>query len=607
MSHYWGCISLTNKFDARSVYTPMQKSMEFFKADAHVYFNTSEAVLANDLLFITPESVGQTQLCRNERFILVATCRLDNRPELAEKLGLSDTDTEYTYLLEAYTRFGKDCVKHLVGDFSFVVWDTHTRTLFMAKDQLGIRPLFYYQDTEKLVFATTMQAIKAVIKPVLNQRYIAIELKNYLQEVDDTFFENIHRFLPAHYAMADTPRGMYETVRYWELEAEDISAFRTEADLYAELNRRFTEAVVCRARTLKNVGCQLSGGLDSSAIAVLLSRNIAKERLHTYSFVLSDKTRPYSKRGIDEQGTQQAIIDYAGLLPQNHHKIEDFHFKDVYEQMERAHLIMGGMANSDCLWQDSLFMTASADNVGVMMSGFPGDEGVSCTGSTYFYEYFGNFDIPGIVRFFMKYPLRGPKRMLDYLRARRRGSTVKGYAQIQLGRNLLRADSPWHQQLKDESFLFYPTFKEWFKKQITRPHTCLRTESEGAYAITHGMATVYPMADIRLIRLVYSLPVEMFAPTTYNRVLFRNMCKDLLPDVVRLQPKFSGAMTLAFAEYWKKKSLEGLQAYQVTDPLQMLVPDKQLEPNADLMDMLLKLNYYYIDYFVNKYMPSETD
>ncbi|WP_259014521.1 asparagine synthetase B family protein [Emticicia fluvialis] len=607
MSHYWGCISLSSDFDATGIYHQMQKSMEFFKADAHVDYQSAEAVLANDIVFITPESVGQTQLCRNERYVLVATCRLDNRPELAQKLGLSETLTDYTYLLEAYIKFGKDCVKHIVGDFSFVVWDTHTRTLFMAKDQLGIRPLFYYQDAEKLVFSTTMQAIKAVITPVLNQRYIAIELKNYVQDYAPTFFENIHRFLPAHYALADTTRGVYETARYWELEAEDISGFRNEAELYTELNRRFTEAVVCRARTHKNVGCQLSGGLDSSAIAVLLSRNIPKQRLHTYSFVLSDKTRPYSERGIDEQGTQQAIIDYAGLLPQNHHKIEDFYFKDVYEQLERTDLVMGGFANSDCLWQDSLFKTASADNVGVMMSGFPGDEGVSCSGSNYYYDYFGNFDIPAIIRFFMKYPLRGPKRMLDYLRARWRGSLVKGYDKIQQGRNLLRADSPWHQQLKDESFLFYPTFKKWFKEQITRPHTCHRTESEGAYALTHGMETVYPMADIRLVRLAYSLPVEMFAPATYNRALFRNMCKDILPDAVRLQPKFSGAMTLAFAEYWKKKNIEDLKTYQVTDPLQMMLPDKRLAPDADLMDMLMRLNYYYIDYFVNKYMPAKAN
>lgn len=576
--------------------------MLFFKADAHVFFESAEVVLANDLLYTTPEAASQLGICRNERFILVATCRLDNRAALAEKLGLKETETDHQYLLAAFVAYGHDCVKHLLGDFSFAVWDTHARKLFIAKDHLGIKPLFYYQDEEKFVFSTAIHTIKSVVVPKLNEQYIAKELKCFLPDMEETFFANIHRFRPAHIAMVDATNGMHQPERYWELMPVDISAFTTTEARYAELRRLFTEAILCRTRTSKNIGVQLSGGLDSSAIASILARHIPKERLHTYAFVLSDKTRPYSENGIDEQATQQAMIAYAGLLPENHHKIEAFHFKDVFEEFERSNLIMGGHTNSDCIWQDTLFKTAAENNVGVMMSGFPGDECVSNSGARYYYDYIGNRDMKTLLQWLIKKPLRGPKWILDYYAAKKNGYYMKGYDKIQMSRSLLREDSPWHKLPPDGSYKFYPTFKELIKAQICRPHTAHRTESEGAYALSHGMETVYPLADIRLVAFVYSLPASMFAPEPYTRAVFRNMCIGLLPEHVRLQPKHSGAMTLAFAEYHQKKQFDELKDYKITDPLDMFCPVEKLRKNGDSVDNILALAYYSLDYHIKKYV-----
>lgn len=576
--------------------------MSFFNADAHVFFESDEASLANALLFTTPEAANLKNICRNDRFILVATCRLDNRNELSVKLGLKNSQTDHEYLLAAFVAYGPDCVKHLLGDFSFVVWDTQGRKLFMAKDHLGIKPLFYYQDEEKFVFSTTIHAIKSVIQAALNEQYIAKELKCYLPEIEETFFANIHRFRPAHSAIVDTIKGTFKQERYWELKQTDISAFKTDEALYEELKRLFTEAVVCRTRTLKNIGSQLSGGLDSSAITSILALNIPVNRIHTYAFVLSEKTRSYSERGIDEQATQQAMIQYAGLLPENHHRIEEFHFKDVFEEFERSNLIMGGHANSDCIWQDTLFKTAAEHNVGFIMSGFPGDECVSNSGSRYYYDYIGNRDLKELFNLLVKSPLRGTKKILDYYLAKKSGSYIRGYDKMQNSRSLLRKDSPWHQLPGDGSYKFYPTFKELLKAQICRPHTCHRTESEGAYALSHGMETVYPLADVRLIEFVYSLPTRMFIPEPYSRALFKNMCIGILPESVRLQPKNNGAMTLAFAEYYRKKQFEDLKHYKAADRLEMFCPQENVKLDGDAVDDIQAIAYYSLDYHINKYL-----
>ena len=81
---------------------------------------------------------------------------------------------------------------------------------------------------------------------------------------------------------------------------------------------------------------------------------------------------------------------------------------------------------------------------------------------------------------------------------------------------------------------------------------------------------MYPLADIRLLEYVISLPMLFFDTQEYDRALFRNICKGILPESVRLQQKYNGAMTLAFAEYSKKKAIEELKNYQIKNHLQLI-------------------------------------
>jgi len=424
----------------------------------------------------------------------------------------------------------------------------------MAKDHLGIKPLFYLHDAGILYFSTSVTAIKAAFDKhlILNEAYIAIALKNFQPGVNLTFFKDVHRLRPAHYCFFDE-RGIQPEKKYWELSFLDLSSFKNRRQLYNKLYELFAEAVRCRLRTAKNIGSQLSGGIDSSAITVLASRLIDKKRLHTFSFVLNDLTKSFSEHKIDEQDTQNEIIDYAGLEKKNHHPITGFHYANVHEQLAQSNKVMGGYANSDSVWQDSLFNEAKKYDIGISLSGFPGDECVSNNGALFYYDYLKHKKIKELLIFLADSKLRGVKQIINYYRAKYRGTYVFNYQKIQDERNLLKENSLFHADLKDNSFAFYPTFKEIIKNLICRSHTCLRCESEGAYALQYGIETVYPLADIRLVQFVYSLPVDMFRPKPYTRTIFRDLCKGILPDKVRLQDKNNGAMALAFGEYWFKR------------------------------------------------------
>jgi asparagine synthase (glutamine-hydrolysing) len=526
--------------------------------------------------------------------------RLDNRNELLPKLGLSEEHSDEVCILTAYQKYGEKCTEHFIGDFSLVIWNKEKKQLFLAKDQVGIRPLFYLQTNGVLIFSSSIPLIKNALtfKPALNEVYIAKQLKNYTVNVEETFFKDIHRLKPAHYILTNGSKVLEK--RYWELQAIDLPKFKNKEDYFQLLRISMEEAIRCRIRGKKTIGSQLSGGMDSSAITVILSRIMDKKHLHTYSFVLDKESIEYSKTKIDEQDTQKEIIRYAALLEENHHPITRFHYKDIFEELRSRNTVMGGLADSDSFWQDSLYKYAGENQgVEIMFSGFPGDEGISEYGNLYYYDYLHEKNIWGILSYILEFRLGGLRNIRRYYRYKKKGTFFPGYASIQQGRDILHPNSKFHQTLLDDSFPFYSSYKEYLKNHSLRQHSALRSESEGAYAIQYGVETVYPLADIRLIQLVYSLPIHLFKPKPYTRALFRNVCQGILPDKVRLQYKYNYAYTLAFYDFYAKKKIEALKDYQVQNVLGLLrdtedylnAPNKHGEDKEDRLTVMKEIDY----------------
>jgi len=538
---------------------------------------------------------------RNE-LTFIGSARLDNFEELLLEFPKENLASQEQLILALYEKFHEKAFERLLGDFSFLIWDAKNQSLCCAKDPIGVRPLFYYQSKDGIIFSSTITAIRAYVglgQLSINQKYLAKELKNYPVEVGETFFKEIHRLKPAHFIQVKSATTILVEKRFWEFQKIDTSAFASKKEVYDELRRLFRQAVETRLRGVKIAATQLSGGMDSSAITVIASRLMPKENLHTFSFVLNEKTRAFSENGIDEQVTQNSIIDYAQLHQENHHLSDGFYYKDSFECYDQSNQIMGGVANSDAIWQDTMFKQASEWGVELMFSGFPGDEGISHPGGSYFFEYFHQLDFVWMLKQFISQPYIFAKQVYRYLSARFSKTTKKGYREIQKNRNLLNPDSPFHAELKDSSFGFNSSFRQELINKVFRVHSCLRTESEGLYASQYGIVTAYPMADLRFVQFALSLPLEYFNPKEFSRPLFRKICEGILPDDVRLQKKQNGAMTLAFAEYWKKEQLKDFATWSIRNSLGLFDMNKVFP--ADDFDLLnRKVERNKIDYLVEK-------
>jgi asparagine synthase (glutamine-hydrolysing) len=565
-------------------------------------FSINESGFYATCLGHTSWKLPQVSSFQRDQLSLIGSVRLDNWEGLQLDFPNEIFSSDEQLVLALFHKYQDEAFTKLTGDFSFVIWDAGNQQGWCVKDQMGVRPLCYYQENDIIVFSSSISAIRAFVgieNLSINKRYVAKELKNYSVQVGETFFNEILRLQPAHFGFFAKGFSSLIESRYWEFQRMDTSTFESEGKVYDELRRLFNQAVQTRLRGVSIVATQLSGGLDSSAITVLASRILPKENLHTFSFVLNDKTRAYSESGIDEQATQNSIIDYAQLLRENHHFSDGFYYQDTFECYNKSNQIMGGLANSDAIWQDSMYKQASEFGVELIFSGFPGDEGISNPGGRYYFDYIDQKKWSWMFKQLIQEPYGFAKKVYHYLTAKYYQRTHMGYDKIQKSRNLLHPNSEFHSQLKDRSYAFIRTFSQELVTKLFRPHTCLRTESEGLYASQYGIITAYPMADLRFAQFALSLPVEYFNPKKFTRPLFRTICEGILPDDVRLQKKRNGAMTLAFAEFWKKEQLEDFRNWEIKNSLNLIDTDKVFD-DSDFNLAIRHVAMNKVDYLTEK-------
>lgn len=191
----------------------------------------------------------------------------------------SDTET----IVHLYEEYGRDCVKHLRGMYAFAIWDRSKGRLFIARDRLGIKPLYYRFDGKSLLFASEIKAILAHpgVTPELNRPMLAEYLAfGYIPEAE-TMYAGIKKLLPGH-TLEISEGGEPQISQYWDLDVKADDDVRPR-EYYVEKYRELLEGCVA-SHLMSDVplGVFLSGGLDSSAVAALTTK-IRREPIETFA------------------------------------------------------------------------------------------------------------------------------------------------------------------------------------------------------------------------------------------------------------------------------------------------------------------------------------
>ncbi len=236
----------------------------------------------------------------------------DYRPALEARGHHYHTHCDTETILHLYEEHGTRCVEHLRGMFAFAIWDKQRRELFMARDRLGVKPLYYvHADDGSLYFASEIKALleARAVRPEVNFRALPDYLANHATGGAETLYSGVRRLLPGHTLVWRD--GEIKIEKYWDVHfTPQDEARRSEADYIDEWRELFRESVRLRLMADVPLGMFLSGGIDSSAIAAMMS-GMVSEPIKTFSV------------GFTEREANE--LEYARLVAQKfgteHHEI----------------------------------------------------------------------------------------------------------------------------------------------------------------------------------------------------------------------------------------------------------------------------------------------
>jgi asparagine synthase (glutamine-hydrolysing) len=256
----------------------MTEFMTFRGPDEQRIWVDGNVGFGHTLLRTTFESEHEHQpFALDDRIWIVADARVDAQADLIAKLTSHGEPVEHgvpdvELLLRAYRVWGEQCVEHLLGDFTFAVWDQTRRHLFLARDHLGVKPLFYARRGQTVIFSNTLECIRR--HPAVSDRLNDLAIADFLlfdinQDPTTTTFADVQRIPPAHHATCSI--NGFNTSRYWVMPIDDPIHFKRAEDYTDRFRELLDSSVNDRLRTNK-LSILMSGGLDSPSLAATASK-----------------------------------------------------------------------------------------------------------------------------------------------------------------------------------------------------------------------------------------------------------------------------------------------------------------------------------------------
>lgn len=508
--------------------------------------------LVHAALHTAPEITAQPFTLDGQTWIS-ADARLDNRPDLLRALGAPPHVGDAELILRAYARWGEGCVDHLLGDFAFIVWNSRDKSLWCARDPLGVRLLYYYSYGGLLICASQVRAILAY--PGVNRAIYEPRIGDYLAQALEgidktcTFYQHILRLPPGHTL---TLRDGQAALRpYFELRQPASIVYPRDEDYVEAFRERFSEAVRCclRAAQPDHAGAMLSGGLDSSSVAGV-AREVYRQQGHaplqTLSAVVPDAGdgETHFINAVIAQGNVRPIHVQPADLPAYADELDYLfdHADDLYDHWMSVPQVA--------------YMAARARGIRVVLTGIGGDEFGDLPGA---YPLFllreGKFgrawsELRGAHRFYSAPTTRPLPLLLRYLyhivapeRMRRIRQVYQQKQQYQtiLRENAINPDFAARIDLRSRLQQLWdsldhsrcPTIQAAHLASVNHPFLTVGLERYNRVGAAYGVEARHPYMDRRLIEFLLAIPPEQLTRHGWPKFLARRAMAGILPDKVR--------------------------------------------------------------------------
>jgi asparagine synthase (glutamine-hydrolysing) len=489
---------------------------------------------------------------------IISDARIDYRQELAGKIGVEWNEAEAysdsAYILKAYLKWGEECLLHLYGDFSFVLWDPGREEILCARDHFGCRPLYYVDQPGFLAVASRISAFKSLpaFSFEISEQYILDAMCSIVRADSQSAYKGIHRLKPAHYFKQKRGKssGQY---RYWDLKTDEAYRNLTLEEASEGLRDRIIEAIRQRSRTAGQIGVELSGGLDSSGIAAILAM-LSEQNGRINAF-----THAISAEDAAQFQDLKSEMEFSSVLAEKYSSIRQFQItgensEGSYSAIKEAVRCLYKPVNLHyALNSDLLFKMAGDSGTAIMFSGLGGDEGITNDGSGYFNELIsqgrhselknnlkstvtrrGGSFCRHLIKIYINY--YAPWLLTLYKQDWRKAA----YKSFAPEKRLARKYKMKRRFLSSTPLSRKPDVRAMQYFRIMYPSIPERIEETSLLAQEQGIAYSYPFLDRKLLEFFFSLPSDYKYKDGMGRYLFRMAMKGILPEKIRMRTDKGG-------------------------------------------------------------------
>lgn len=550
-----------------------------------------QATLQQQFVAFTHQRYHSTHLdhdepipAQHDHILLTHNARFSNRNQLIHQLGLSEHDgdppTTGEIIIRAYQKWGLRFVDHCSGEFAIAFWDQRAQQLTLIRDHMGLRGVFYLFQPPYFAFASEIKALKTLpfFDPMPDDLYIGHFLLWQRPPIETTTFTQIKR-LPSGYMLQIGRAQSLKTWSYWDLAATSGPRYASDQDYVDGFRELFANVVKNNLDSRYTIGSELSGGLDSSAVAAMLSRQLAQP-LPTFSAIMPD---------VPTSNEEPIIRDIVSAIGADPH----------YERVDRADLpallTAAGRCFDDITFAPNYFsvwMLAKAAKEKGIRTLFTGHDGNTMVSDGYSYlnelaiqsewtslsaavdalvDKRGYSDVSFARRsYFLEYiePV-----LSHLLRKRQMAAFWRGFQLVQaatnvpsamlMGRNVLSATLPNRLKAQIMKRIAFRQTRDApltpdFQKQMQRtmpymPPTVFETERAAhifylrqamqglvgeireSMGYHFGLEYRHPYTDRALIEYAVNLPSHLKMYDGWSRWILRAATYDVLPDRFRWQ------------------------------------------------------------------------
>jgi asparagine synthase (glutamine-hydrolysing) len=512
-------------------------------------WSDSQTALGGNMMHLLPEDRFDQQPLWTQDLsaCLVGDVRLDNRGDLARLLALQHPEelADSAILLAAWTRWGHACLDHIVGGFAFAVWTPARHELFAARDHTGDRPLFYHRGNDFVAIASMpkgLLAIPGVYRGFDEQRMIdALTLSH--PDWTKSYYAGIERVPPGHFLLVKP--DSCECKQYWHPCDARPTRFKRDEDYIEALIELFDNATEARLRTPRNIGAQLSSGLDSSSVMATSARLLARQGKGLTAFTSVPRQGFLGKAlpgRLADEGPGAAEV--AAMYPNVEHVLIDSSGYDLLDDMKAWTDAMDEPAQNciNLLWITAIMTEARRRDIGIMMHGLTGNATVSAEGWEAMTMWFrtgrwlklfnlaNNLRNRGDLSFKASAVIATAGLMPRWMKRRIKPGVRAVTLDYSAIHPAIAAQRRLAQQAVDHRLADHPDV------QTQRRRLFERFDPAPLNSATRARAHLDkrdPMADKRIFDFCYSVPIEQFAAGAQSRSLVRRAMVGRLPESTR--------------------------------------------------------------------------